>query len=144
MRFAVDCMLGKLAKWLKILGFDTVFFSKIEDAELIGLAKQEDRVLLTRDTGIAGHSTACSTFLIESEYWPEQIDQVLNTLNLWPDVKTFSRCLECNCPLNELPKERARNLVTPYILENAEAFALCPECSKVYWKGTHHQDMSFF
>jgi len=141
MRFIVDCMLGKLAKWLKILGFDAVFFSKIEDPELLTLAHKEGRILLTRDNGLIEKSHDIQTLFIGSEDWNEQVEQVLDEYKLWQDIQPYSRCIECNAELKDLPKSRARNLVTPFVFEQASAFAICPSCGRVFWKGTHHQDM---
>jgi len=143
MRFIVDCMLGKLAKWLKILGFDALYFSKIEDGDLMALAQKEGRVLLSRDNGLIGKSCNIKTLFIESEDWNTQVEQVLNEFELWDDVSPYSRCIECNVELKDLPKKKARNLVTPFVFERAESFALCPECGRVFWKGTHHKDMEF-
>jgi len=143
MKFIVDCMLGKLAKWLKILGFDATFFSKIEDPELLDLAQREKRTLLTRDTGLIEKAKKIDTLFIESEDWNDQVEQVLNAFDLWKNIAPYSRCIECNAVLKDLPKSRARNLVTPFVYEQADSFALCPGCGRVFWKGTHHQDMEF-
>ncbi len=141
MKFVVDCMLGKLAKWLKILGFDAVFFSKIEDDALLEIAKKENRILLTRDTGLVEKSKKEKSLFIESENWRSQVEQVLDNFALWPDVDPNSRCIECNVRIKDLPREKAKNLVTPFIFENAETFALCPNCGRVFWRGTHLKDM---
>ena len=141
MKFVVDCMLGKLAKWLKILGFDALFFSKIEDDALLDIAADENRVLLTRDTGLIEKSKRVKLLFIESENWRTQVEQVLDELDLWRDVKPNSRCIECNVMLKDLPRERAKNLVTPFVFENADTFALCPDCGRVFWRGTHLKDM---
>jgi len=143
MRFIVDCMLGKLAKWLKILGFDALYFSKIEDSDLLALAQKEGRVLLSRDNELIEKSRNIKTLFIESEDWNTQVEQVLNEFKLWEDVSPYSRCIECNVELKDLPKRKASNLVTPFVFEHAESFALCPECGRVFWKGTHHKDMEF-
>ncbi len=134
-------MLGKLAKWLKILGFDAVFFSKIEDDALLEIAKAEDRILLTRDTGLIERAKKAKSLFIESENWRTQVEQVLDVFDLWPDVKPNSRCIECNVRIKDLPREKARNLVTPFVFENADTFALCPDCGRVFWRGTHLKDM---
>ena len=134
-------MLGKLAKWLKILGFDSAFFSRIEDDDLLDFAQKEKRILLTRDTGLIERSRGIKTLFIESEVWPEQVQQVLDAFKLREKARPYTRCIECNTALKELPKERARNLVTPFVYERAEEFALCPQCGRVFWKGTHLEDM---
>ena len=141
MTFVVDCMLGKLAKWLKILGFDAIFFSKIEDDALLAIARNENRVLLTRDTGLIERIKTTKSLFIESENWRDQVEQVLDEFDLWRDVQPNSRCIECNVRIKDLPREKARNLVTPFVFENADTFALCPDCGRVFWRGTHLKDM---
>jgi uncharacterized protein with PIN domain len=141
MKFVVDCMLGKLAKWLKILGFDAIFFSKIEDDALLEIARDEGRILLTRDTGLIERIKNDRSLFIESENWRTQIEQVLDHFDLWKDVEPNSRCIECNVLLKDLPREKAKNLVTPFVFENADTFALCPDCGRVFWRGTHLKDM---
>lgn len=143
MTFAVDCMLGKLAKWLKILGFDTVFFSRIEDEELLDLASRQHRVLLTRDTGLLEKAARrnTKTLFIDSEEWPEQVRQVLSVFHLREKCRPYSRCINCNASLKKLPREKARNLVSPFVYEKGESFSICPVCGRVFWKGTHHRDM---
>jgi uncharacterized protein with PIN domain len=134
-------MLGKLAKWLKILGFDAVFFSKIEDDALLEIARDECRILLTRDTGLIERIKNDRSLFIENENWRAQIEQVLDFYDLWNDVKPNSRCIKCNVLLKDLPREKAKNLVTPFVFENADTFALCPDCGRVFWRGTHLKDM---
>ncbi len=141
MRFVADCMLGKLAKWLKILGFDTAYFTKIEDSDLLVFAQNESRILLTRDNGLIERSKNIQCLFIDSEKWSEQIQQVLKEFNLKKKIKSNSRCIECNTILKDLPKKRAKNLVTPFIFKNADVFSLCPVCGRVFWKGTHQNDM---
>ncbi len=141
MKFIVDCMLGKLAKWLKILGFDTLYFSKIEDENFLKLAAQEARIILTRDTGLIEKSGQMKHLFISSENWQEQLQQVLDAFDLWDKVKPNSRCLECNVELKSLSRQSAKNLVAPFIYEHAQSFAICPQCGRVYWQGTHYQEM---
>jgi hypothetical protein len=143
MKFFVDCMLGKLAKWLKILGFDAVYFNKIEDSVLMAQAQKEGGILLSRDNALIEKSRGIETLFIESEDWNSQVEQVLDEFELWQVVRPYSRCIECNSELKDLPRSRAKNLVTPFIYEKAKSFALCPKCSRVFWKGTHHKDMEF-
>lgn len=143
MNFIVDCMLGKLAKWLKILGFDSLYFSKIEDSDLLTLARKEGRVLLSRDNELIAKSRDIQTLFIKSENWNIQVEQVLDDFNLWKDINPYSRCIECNVRLKDLPKSRARNLVTPFVLEQTDSFSICSGCGRVFWKGTHQQDMEF-
>jgi hypothetical protein len=141
MKFVVDCMLGKLAKWLKILGFDVLYFPRIGDDELLSLAQKEERTLLTRDTGLVEKAKAPKALFVRSENWNEQVRLVLDEFNLWEEATPYSRCLECNVALRDLSRENAKNLVAPFIHEHAVSFASCPSCNRVYWQGTHTKDM---
>ena len=141
MKFVVDGMLGKLAKWLKILGLDVVYDNKAEDSALVRLARKQGRVLLTRDVRLQEGAGDIPSLFIESEKWGEQVEQVLRELNLRPEVKPYSRCLQCNVELKKLPRGGAKNLVAPFVLEKAASFAICPECGRVFWPGTHFEDM---
>ena len=142
MTFVADCMLGKLAKWLKILGFDVLYFSKVADKDLVDISRREDRLLLTRDTGLIERTAKRPNRLfVRSDVLEDQIAQVLDDLWLWDDVRPNTRCIQCNLPLKALARERARNLVTPFVLERASSFALCPGCDRVFWQGTHYGDM---
>ncbi len=142
MKFVADCMLGRLAKWLKILGFDVLFFSKAEDTDLVDISRRENRVLLTRDSGLIEKTKKRKNRLfVVSDNWEDQVVQVLDEYGLWDSVRPNTQCIECNRPLKPLSKDGARNLVTPYVLEHATAFAICPQCNRVYWQGTHYGDM---
>jgi len=141
MKFVVDCMLGKLAKWLKILGFDTVYLNKAEDRDLLLIARRQQRTLLTKDHGLLEAAKDVRSLFIESDDWPEQLAQVLDTYKLGDAVRPHSRCLSCNVELKIIPKRTARNLVTPFVLERASSFAICPSCERIYWPGTHFRSM---
>ena len=145
MKFVVDCMLGKLAKWLKILGFDSRFFSRIEDEELLSVAAQEERVLLTRDNGLMQRAAKADVqaLFVEHEDWRQQLTQVLDAFELRDKIRPYSRCVECNQALKKISRDKAKNLVTPFVLETASGFALCPQCHRAYWQGTHHQEMEY-
>jgi len=141
MTFVVDCMLGKLAKWLKILGFDVLFFPKAEDDDLLSIARREERTLLSRDRALLARAKGLTKLLIESEVWEDQLRQVLDRFKLRDLARPYSRCVECNAALKPLTKSQAAPLVTPFVLEHAESFAVCPACGRVYWPGTHFNDM---
>ncbi|HUU37381.1 MAG TPA: Mut7-C RNAse domain-containing protein, partial [Candidatus Desulfaltia sp.] len=104
MKFVVDCMLGKLAKWLKILGFDTVYLNKAEDRDLLLIARRQQRTLLTKDHGLLEAAKDVRSLFIESDDWPEQLAQVLDTYKLGDAVRPHSRCLSCNVELKIIPK----------------------------------------
>lgn len=144
--FIADANVGKLAKRLRMLGFDTLFVSGIDDDELIRIALKEGRIILTKDRGIL-HRRIVSigkvrAILIESDKVREQIRQVIDTLGLGPDFDTFSLCMECNEPLEHRGKEEVHELVPPYVRKTQEQYMQCPRCERIYWRGTHWEKMS--
>lgn len=141
MIFVADCMLGRLARWLRVLGFDVLYFPRIEDDALLAVARREGRVLLTRDTGLLERTGEHPVLLVGSGKWEEQIVQVIETFGLKDRVAPYTRCLDCNVPLKLVPKDRARNLAAPFVVERADSLALCPACGRVFWKGSHAEDM---
>jgi uncharacterized protein with PIN domain len=140
--FIVDAMLGTLAKWLRILGYDALFDPALDDYQLMRLARAQDRVLLTRDRKLA-RQRGVRALLITSEHLDDQIRQVLADLDLEPD-QSFSRCPVCNEPLQPLDRESARARVPAYVAQTHETFKICPACRRIYWRGTHWQHMDEF
>ena len=132
-------MLGKLAKWLRILGFDTLYYNEIDDDRLLAIAEKENRILLTRDTRIKRMKKAGIIF-IEDDHWREQLKQFLKA---FPVEKSdlFSRCLICNRELLEIKKEKVKEKVPPYVYQSQENFSCCPGCGKIYWSATHYERM---
>jgi uncharacterized protein with PIN domain len=140
MRFIADAMLGTLAKWLRILGYDTQFDTSLDDHQLVRLARADGRVLLTRDRELAQRPGIQVVFVV-SEQLEAQVAQVLADLDLVPN-RSFSRCPVCNELLVELDSETARTRVPLYVAENHRTFRACPACQRVYWRGTHWQHMA--
>jgi uncharacterized protein with PIN domain len=138
-RFTADCMLGTLAKWLRILGYDTKYYQRIDDLRLVRLVRSEGRVLLTRDTGLLNRK-GLPVLFVQSEVLEEQLVQVLRSFDLRTD-NPFSRCPVCNTPLEDVPKHEAWGQVPPFVFQTQERFKLCPECNQFYWRGTHWQRM---
>jgi uncharacterized protein with PIN domain len=138
--FIVDGMLGRLAKWLRILGFDARF-TPMDDTLILAEARRDGRVLLTRDRELVRRARSHPALLLESLHWPDQVRQVLDHFDLRGQTRPFSRCLECNVPLEAMPREAAVRLVPRHVLERSPAFALCPLCGRVFWSGTHQVAM---
>jgi len=143
-KFIVDTNVGKLARWLRMMGYDTLFINPIDDDGLIRIALKEKRVLLTKDTQILLRRVATSgklkVLLIEGDDPKEQLRQVARAMKLDQDRK-FTRCLECNEPLVRRRKEEVRDLVPPYVFQTQSQYFQCPACHRVYWRGTHWQRM---
>ncbi|MGD9047116.1 MAG: Mut7-C RNAse domain-containing protein [Anaerolineae bacterium] len=139
MRFIADAMLGTLAKWLRILGYDTLFDPNLDDHQLVRLARAQGRVLLTRDRELA-RRRGLSVLLVSSEHLGAQVGQVLAEFNLEPD-QSFSRCPVCNVPLAKVDHETARSRVPAYVAQTHKTFKSCPACQRIYWRGSHWQRM---
>ena len=132
-------MVGTLAKWLRILGYDTCFDPDMDDHQLVRLARAEGRVLLTRDRELARRPGLHAVFLT-SQSLEAQVGQVLTELNLEPE-RSFSRCPVCNEQLSEVDRHAAQDRVPAYVARTHESFRACPACQRVYWRGTHWQQM---
>ena len=143
-KFIVDVNVGKLAKWLRILGYDAVFINGLDDEGLIRIAIDEGRVLMTKDTRILRrrvvYSGELKLVLIRADDVKGQLRQLIQTLNLAP-IDPFSICLECNEPLLPRGKEEVRDLVPPYVFKTQTQYMECPSCHRIYWRGTHWQRM---
>jgi len=138
MRFIADHMVGKLAKWLRIMGYDTAYDRELSDRELVQKAVDEGRIILTRDTSLIQRKLAKHYVFIESDHLMDQISQLIKELNLEVSVKRlFTRCLVCNAALNGIEKEEVKDRVPPYVYQTQEGFAHCPRCDRIYWRGSH-------
>lgn len=135
-------MLGSLARWLRILGYDVVYDSRLDDAALVEHAVREKRVILTRDRRLVERKQARNHLLVDSERLEEQIHQVLGDCGatVEPD-RLFGRCLRCNEPLTELSSAEARSRVPPYVARTQKHFRHCPSCDRIYWCATHVERM---
>lgn len=136
-RFLLDGMLGRLAKWLRAAGHDAVYEAPFDDLALAQRARQEDRILLTRDRGLARRRGIRSLLIPE-----EQLDgQLTRVLSLFPSPETGSRCMVCNVPLEEVPRAAVQDFLPPYVRQHHERFWLCPSCRRVFWRGSHWRHM---
>ena len=146
MKFIVDHNVGKLAKWLRIMGYDARFFEGSNDSQMITIALAENRVILTRDTQIMRRRLVTSgqlkAILIQNDEPERQIRQVIDALKLGCQFQPFSICLECNQPLVERSREQVKDLVPPYVFQTQNQYMECPACHRIYWRGTHWQAMT--
>ena len=139
-KFAADRMLGKLAKWLRIMGQNVIYGQHLSGYGLIHAARLENRLILTRDRKLRRQQPPDLLF-IESDHYREQLRQVIRACRLNPLDKAFTRCLECNIVLEARSKPSVEKIVPPYVLATQENFSWCPKCQRVYWPATHHQRM---
>jgi uncharacterized protein with PIN domain len=143
-RFLADCNVGRLARWLRALGYDAAYHPRIGDAELVGQALAEDRVLLTRDLGILQRRVVASgrvrAVLLRDDRVQEQLRQVVAELSL-STARSLSRCIECNVPLEPRPPAAVAARVPPFVRATQTRYSECPECARIYWAGSHWAHM---
>ena len=143
-RFVVDLNVGRLAKWLRVMGYDSLFVPDADDGELLRIAMEQDRVVLTKDRYIMERRLVTSgrvkVVLVTSDDFREQMRQLTQTLGL-DSHNVFSLCIECNELLRSVGKEQVAERVPPFVLSTQEHFYQCPKCAKLYWRGTHWRNM---
>jgi uncharacterized protein with PIN domain len=141
-RFIADTMLGKLAKWLRLLGFDILYFPKISDEEIAERAFRSGRVILTRDTLlIRRRKVRENHFFVRGDDYKDQLRQVAKRYAIDPYARILTRCLRCNDPLESIDKASVREKVPPYVFETQDAFERCARCGRIYWRATHRDEM---
>ncbi len=137
-RFAVDIMLGKLAKWLRVLGFDAPSMS-LDDRIRVDSLLSEGTIPVTRREKFRDIE---GVLFIRNDHQFEQLRELISSLSIGIDeLRPFSRCSLCNAGLLQIPREAAFGAVPDYVLETASDFRRCPECARVYWPGSHRQKM---
>ncbi|MBI5455041.1 MAG: Mut7-C RNAse domain-containing protein [Deltaproteobacteria bacterium] len=140
-RLIADAMLGKLARWLRTLGYDCAFEPDITDDDLIKRAVEEGREILTRDTLlIQRRAVRGRAIFIESDLVVDQLKELSKRFEI-NAAGFLTRCLRCNIPLEPMNKEAARDKVPPYVFATQERFSVCTGCSRIYWGGTHKARM---
>jgi uncharacterized protein len=144
LRFLADCNVGRLARWLRVLGYDAVYEPLLPDAQVVARALAEGRVLLTRDADMMQRKViaggAVRALLLRYDRVQDQVRQVLTELALEP-VQPLSRCLDCNAELEPRAKAAVAGRLPPYVYATQERFSECPQCARVFWPGTHWERM---
>ena len=141
-KFVCDVMLGRLARWLRVLGYSAAYFRQIDDDELAAYAREKGLFLITRDTRIVERSDIGPHLLLVENDSFEQLKLVVARLGLRVDrERAFSRCVECNEPLAAVEKSEIRGLVPPFVYSRQDRFSRCPSCGRIYWPATHHRKM---
>ena len=140
-RFIADVMLGRLAKWLRIAGFDVLYSNRFTDEELVALSRRERRILLSRDTRLLVRRAVDRFIFLENEKIHAQIRQVFDAARITSLPGILTRCLACNEVLQEAAREEVCDRVPPFVYETQTQFKMCPKCRKIYWAGTHRQSV---
>jgi hypothetical protein len=141
LRFVLDGHLGRLAAYLRMLGFDTAYANRADDDALAALASREERTLLTRDRGLLKRAIVRRGYLVRSDRPHEQLREVVERFGLGPSSRLFGRCLRCNGLLEPIAPEAARPRVPPRVAAEQAEFRGCAACGGLYWRGSHHARM---
>jgi uncharacterized protein with PIN domain len=140
-RFVADVHLGKLARHLRMAGFDTLWTSHWDDDEIVALAAAEKRAILTRDKGMLRRKDVDRGYFVRATESESQLAEVVRALQLEATLRPFTRCRECNTPLEEVTRESVLDRLPPKVREAHSRFKRCPGCERVYWEGTHYDRM---
>ncbi len=137
MKFILTKELGRLAKWLRILGFDTAYYNQDKLSSLIIQALRDERIILTRNQRLP-QARGLKIVLIKNEKIKKQVEEALKTLKivLEPEMM-FSRCILCNTKLAVIAKDKVKDKVPEYVFKTQSDFITCPQCQRIYWQGTH-------
>jgi hypothetical protein len=136
-RFVVDVHLGTLARYLRLLGFDTVYRNDLDDAALAEWTSRERRTLLTRDVGLLERKAVVRGQWLRSRDPGRQVEEVVQELHLQQGLKPLTRCLACNGALATVERRAIAGLVPPRVYRRFRAFTRCAGCERIYWRGTH-------
>ncbi len=143
-RFIVDVNVGRLARYLRAAGFDTLYNYHWDDNQIVNLIMQENLIVLTRDLGLLKRKQVQFGRYIRADRPIEQLREVMQLLNLEKEVKAFSRCLDCNRYLQHVSKEEIMHRLEPLTRKYYDSFSMCQACNKIYWSGSHVEEMRRF
>lgn len=136
-RFVADKMLGRLTRWLRILGCDVLYGQNFSGRGLLEAARRDRRVALTRDKRLARDPEMPPHVLIEADGFRDQLRQVVSAFSIDPTAHLFERCVECNTPLDEVAAESAAGVVPEFVYSTQKRYRRCPRCRHFYWEATH-------
>ena len=140
-KFVLDVHLGRLAAYLRMLGFDTLYTNRTSDVELVRISVQQRRVLLTRDRGVLKHSAVMHGYWLRETNSRRQAAEVVKRFDLIRSLRLLTRCMVCNELLREISRAEVRGRVPERVLEWCDKFRECPGCTRVYWEGSHYRRM---
>jgi uncharacterized protein len=145
-KFIIDANVGKLVKWLRMMGFDALFFDEPDDGRMVKLALAQERIVITKDSEFVKRRTIANgrvnAILVSGNNPEDQMITVLRKLHLAERARPFTRCLECNTELDEMDRSEAKKLVPSRVSEIQNQYMACPNCRRIYWRGTHWKAMN--
>lgn len=140
-RFVADAMLGTLARRLRLLGYDVLYDSAMDDNGLIRLSLEQHRIILTRDRALTQRPLAAHHLFVQDQDLDAQVRQVLSAFPPPPDALKLTRCSHCNVVLQPLSRKSAKDRTPDHVYETHRRFRKCDACGRIYWKGTHARRM---
>lgn len=144
LRFVTDVHLGRLTRYLRLLGFDTLYCNSFDSGDLIEVSIRQARVLLTRSRRLLKHKVITRALLVRDVDSTMQLKAIFQRLDLYAEARPFSRCLCCNGLIEPISKQEVAHRLPSRVRAGYETFFLCSSCNRVYWKGTHFRRMSRF
>jgi uncharacterized protein with PIN domain len=144
LRFIADVHVGKLARYLRMLGFDTLYENDYDDSRIVAISLETDRIILTRDRGLLTSKEATRGYLVKNIDLKEQIREVISRFDLLTLINPFSLCLSCNSKVRKIDRKDVQEKIDPGIYEQFDEFSSCPDCKKIFWQGSHYRSMSNF
>ncbi len=140
-RFVADGHLGRLARFLRLLGFDTRYDKDRGDPELVRISTVERRIILTRDVGLLRRGSVTHGYFVRATDPREQVTEVVRRFHLARQLTPFTRCMTCNGVLTSVAKEEVAHRLPPETRQHVDEFRICASCDKVYWQGAHHSEL---
>ena len=140
-RFILDVHLGKLARYLRMLGFDTAYNRERDSSMLIDLSLQQERIILTRSLGVLKQSRVKHGYWLRHHEPLQQLREVLLALDLFRQLLPFTRCMDCNGHIHPVDRAVIKGQIDPDIFQRFREFKQCQDCRKIYWRGSHYKSM---
>lgn len=140
-RFILDTHLGRLASYLRMLGFDTLYRNDYPDDELARVSAEEDRILLTRDLGVLKRGIVTYGYFVRETNPRLRLHEINQRYNLVMHAQPFKHCMKCNGLLHPVPRQSVADHLPPDVVQLYDTFHQCDECQQIYWKGSHYQKM---
>jgi len=144
LKFILDVHLGKLTKYLRLVGFECYYRNNLKDPEIVEISNNEDRVILTRDIGILKRSKVTNGYWIRSKDPKQQIHEVLKRFDLYNQLNPFKYCTLCNGVVIQVKKSEIYSKLKPGTAKKFNDFFICKKCKKIYWKGSHYNGLKKF
>jgi len=140
-RFIIDANLGRLARYLRLLGFDTLYRNNYPDQEIARIAQQDRRIVLTRDRALLQHKSITHGYFVRSDKPREQVKEILARLDLYDHARPFTRCMRCNGEMEDVAKDAVDHQLQPRTRQYYDHFRRCTACGQAYWRGSHFERM---